>query len=66
MLCPQVVDGNQFSKKLLEYEDLFCENVASQIQIAAIMQENFKRRTKKLKILQQKNQVNPLCSTVLY
>ena len=58
MLCPQVADENQLSMKVLDNEDLFCENVASQIQIASIIEDNFKRRSKKLKILQQKIQVN--------
>ena len=66
MHCPQVVDENQLTNKVLNYEGLFCEDVATQIQISSIIQENYKKRIKKLKILQQKNQVNPMCSTVLY
>ena len=44
MYCPQLVDKNQVNKSTPNYEDLFGENVATQIQIASIIKEHFKGR----------------------
>ena len=48
MICPQLSD-NQIVNQLPKYEDLFNEDICKQIQVAAIIQTNFRRRKKKTK-----------------
>ena len=49
MTCPELVDDKHLTDSVPRYEELFGENLLKQIQVAKIIQENFRLRKKKLK-----------------
>jgi hypothetical protein len=46
MICPQLVENTLEVQNVPSYEDLFKDNISKQIQIASIIQSNFRRRKK--------------------
>ena len=49
LICPQLTNDQQLTQNIPKYEDLFSGEIEKQIQVASIIQENFKKRKMKLK-----------------
>ena len=43
LICPQLIDGIEIAKEILNYEDLFGNNLEKLIHVGSMIQENYKK-----------------------
>jgi hypothetical protein len=46
LVCPILIKNNEICKEIPNYDDLFCQNLTKMSQIAKILSEKYKKRTK--------------------